>query len=681
MKKITAETITEIVVVEDVRVSPDGGRIAFVRQSIDRSANETARSIWMTDFRGSKPVSQPFTAGRKDSSPRWTADGTRLGFITERNGDKGIYVIAVSGGEAQRAASHTNGVTSFEWSTDGKRIAFTSTTRADERAKEDEDAAKPAGGESEAISKDAWEKQRYKDQREHENIQRFDPRIVREFPYRSGTTFKDDRWSHIYVTDVPTTFASEKKVKALRVTDGDQNYVDPTWLHDGHAVIASLARHPEHTLIEYWDDMVSIDTESKAEAKTLLSSNYSYYHPVVSPDGQWVALQRILEEHPGFRDETLCVMPASGGELIDLTASLDRGVIDFVWSRDSAQLYFTLQNGGTVNLHRVNIATRVIEQLTNAVHEITSFDVDALGRVAYAASTPTDPSALYLREVDGSIIKLYEPNDKFLHEYIVCPTEAVNHTVEERTIQGWVITPPGFNPANKYPLALEIHGGPAAMWGAGTRSMWHEWQTLAQAGYVVYFCNPRGSGGYGEAFLRANQGNWGDGPMLDIMRGVDLVIERGYIDTERMVVTGGSYGGYLTAWVVGRTNRFKAAVAQRGVYNLISMRGVTDIPSFNDRETGTTPWDDVNKMWEMSPLALAPHVQTPLLLEHSELDYCVPSSQAEELYLALRSFKKTVELIRWSREGHELSRSGEPKHRIERIKRIVEWFGKYTAGA
>lgn len=168
--------------------------------------------------------------------------------------------------------------------------------------------------------------------------------------------------------------------------------------------------------------------------------------------------------------------------------------------------------------------------------------------------------------------------------------------------------------------------------------------------------------------------------MHDILHGVDMVVARGYIDADRMAMTGGSYGGYLTAWIVGRDHRFKAAVAQRGVYNLISMRGVTDIPYFNDRETGTTPWEDVSKMWEMSPIALAPHVQTPLLLEHSEQDYRVPISQAEELYLALRSFKKTVELVRWPREGHELSRSGEPKHRVERIKRIVDWFDKYTAG-
>jgi dipeptidyl aminopeptidase/acylaminoacyl peptidase len=333
----------------------------------------------------------------------------------------------------------------------------------------------------------------------------------------------------------------------------------------------------------------------------------------------------------------------------------------------------------SVNLYRVDITARHVEQLTTGAQEITSFDVDAQGRVVFAASTMADPSALYVREVDGQILPLYQPNAKYLAEHEARPVEEIKYSSDRFEIQGWVMTPPGFDPAKKYPLALEIHGGPAAMWSPGTRSMWHEWQTLAHRGYVVYFCNPRGSGGYGEDFMFANRGDWGDGPMHDILRGLELVVARGYVDAGRMVMTGGSYGGYLTAWIVGRDHRFKAAVAQRGVYNLISMRGTTDIPTFNDRETGASPWEDIQKNWNLSPISLAPNVQTPLLLEHSDQDYRVPVSQAEELYLALRTFKKTVELVRWPREGHELSRSGEPKHRIERIQRMMEWFDRYTA--
>lgn len=677
MKPIIAESLNDIINLDDVRVSPDGALVAFVRLGIDRSANEYTKSVWLLHLRNNS-APEPFTAGRKDSQPRWAEDGSRLGFISERNGDKGIYVIATQGGEGQRVVCHLNGITSYAWSPDGSNIAFTAPVRNDERKREDEAALHPAE-EVDMPVQEAWDKQRDKDQREHESAQRFDPRTLREFPYRSGTTYKDDRWSHVYTISVPESFGEGRQTRAIRLTDGDRNFSEPAWIRDGQAIVASLARHPEHTLIERWEDLVKLDSAARSEPLTLVSGSYSHFNPKVSPDGQWLAFQRVLEDYPEFREVTLAITHVGGGEVVDLTAALDRTVDNFEWGRDGAHLYFTLAKDGTVNLYSVAIANRTIEQLTDRVQEITSFDVDGQGRIVFAASTPDDPSALYARELDGSITTLYQPNARFLVAHNVRPVERIAYASDERQIEGWIITPPDFDASRKYPLALEMHGGPSAMWSPSSRSMWHEWQILANAGYVVYFCNPRGSGGYGEAFMRANHGDWGDGPMCDIMRGVDLVIERGFIDTERMVLTGGSYGGYLTAWIVGRTDRFKAAVAQRGVYNLVSFRGVTDIPAFNDRETGATPWDDVQKVWALSPLSLAPNVRTPLLLEHSELDYRVPISQAEELYLALRTFKRTVELIRWPREGHELSRSGEPRHRVERIKRILDWFATYIA--
>jgi dipeptidyl aminopeptidase/acylaminoacyl peptidase len=202
---------------------------------------------------------------------------------------------------------------------------------------------------------------------------------------------------------------------------------------------------------------------------------------------------------------------------------------------------------------------------------------------------------------------------------------------------------------------------------------------MAGAGCVVLYCNPRGSDGYGRDFWHANRCDWGDGPMRDVLAGVELACGRDYIDSKRLCLTGGSYAGYLTAWIIGRDHRFAAACSQRGVYNLVSMRNTTDIPFFNDRETGgITPWDDVAALWAMSPISLAPNVQTPLLIEHSEQDYRVPIEQAEQLFQALRLMKKKVELVRWPREGHELSRAGEPRHRIERIRRMIEWFNEHT---
>ncbi|MCL4505934.1 MAG: S9 family peptidase [Chloroflexi bacterium] len=688
MNTINADQSLDIVYIDDVRVSPDGTRAAFVRLSSDRSANENVCAIWIKDLVAADIPAQPFTTGRKDSSPRWSENNRYLGFLSNRNGEAAVYALPLSGGEAQCVATHQNSVSAFDWAPDGSRIAFVAPVRADERVREDEERLKAgkveASGETAVpgAAKDSWDKKRDKEQREHDEAQTIDPRIVREFPYRTGTDFLNDRWSNLYVIDVPVSFAAENKAKAIRLTDADTNFSLPSWSRDGSALLSTMARRPEHTDIEYWYDLVKITVptdSAKTAVETLIATSFSHSHPLVSPDGCWVAMGRTNQDKPEFRNHTLVIQPTQGGDVVDLTGALDRSVDQYVWSRDSRHLYFTLLKDGRVNLWRVSVLNGEIEQLTDSVQEITSFDVDDAGRIVFAAGTPQDPSALYLRELDGRIAMLYQPNAAFLSAHAVCPVDEVSYTSGDFMIQGWIIMPPDFDSTRKYPLALEIHGGPSAMWSASTRSMWHEWQTLAQYGYVVFFCNPRGSGGYGEKFLGANCGDWGDGPMHDILRGVDMVVARGYINADKMVVTGGSYGGYLTAWIVGRDQRFKAAVAQRGVYNLISMRGVTDIPYFNDRETGATPWEDVSRMWEMSPIALAPHVQTPLLLEHSEQDYRVPISQAEELYLALRSFKKTVELVRWPREGHELSRSGEPKHRVERIKRIVDWFDKYTA--
>jgi dipeptidyl aminopeptidase/acylaminoacyl peptidase len=480
---------------------------------------------------------------------------------------------------------------------------------------------------------------------------------------------------------VPDRFGEPFDGKPRRVTDGDVHYAAPAWAPDGESLYTSFARDPDSGLLDLHTDLARLpagQAASERALRRLTVAGHSNYDPRPSPDGQWLAFLRVAEQDLLYRNTTLALMPASGGDPADLTAGLDRGVVDFKWSPDGAWLYFTLAADGTVDLYRARIADRAIERLTNRAHEITSFDVAADGRVVFAASAPEDPAALYLLEASGAIRPLYQPNAGFLAEHEVRPAEEMRYASDGFDIQGWIITPPGFDPARRYPLALEIHGGPSVMWTAGARSMWHEWQTLAHRGYVVFFCNPRGADGYGEAFQKANHRNWGPGPMADILRGVDAVAARGYIDTARMAVTGGSYGGYMTAWIVGHDHRFAAAVAQRGVYNLISMRGTTDIGFFNDWHYAATPFDDVNLLWEHSPLAHAPHVRTPLLLEHSELDFRVPIEQAEQLFYALKALKKTVELVRWPREGHELSRSGEPRHRAERIRRIVEWFDRYT---
>jgi dipeptidyl aminopeptidase/acylaminoacyl peptidase len=269
-------------------------------------------------------------------------------------------------------------------------------------------------------------------------------------------------------------------------------------------------------------------------------------------------------------------------------------------------------------------------------------------------------------------------NQAFLDTVTVQPVHEMRYTLPDgHDIQGWYILPVGHQPGKPCPLIVNIHGGPHIMWGAATQSIWHENQSYAAAGYAVFYCNPRGAAGYGEAFQIALHARWGDLAFADIMAGVDLLINQGIADPDRLAVTGGSYGGYMTAWIVSHTHRFKAAVSQRGVYNLLSFFGTTDIPLFLKDEWGVLPWDDPMFLWQNSPMAHAHKIKTPLLITHSENDFRVHISEAEQLFAYVRGSGGTTRLVRFPREGHELSRSGEPAHRASRLNHILNWFRTY----
>jgi dipeptidyl aminopeptidase/acylaminoacyl peptidase len=324
-----------------------------------------------------------------------------------------------------------------------------------------------------------------------------------------------------------------------------------------------------------------------------------------------------------------------------------------------------------------------VETVLTADREMLAFDLSPNGtKVGFVASTDRAPSDLYLAVLtDSAEQRLTEANAEWLAERDLAAVEDLWFQSNDGTpIQGWIIKPPRFDPGRKYPLILSIHGGPHVMWSRHEPTMWHEWQMQAACGYVVLACNPRGSDGYGRDFRSALLNHWGEADLPDLMAGVKQVIAQGFVDPERLVVTGGSYGGFMTAWVIGHVDRFKAAVAQRGVYDLSSFFSTTDIPRLTEWEFATTPWEDPERLWQYSPLAHVEQIHTPLLLIHSEHDYRAPIPTAEGLFVALRRLRREVEMVRYPRDGHELSRSGEPKHRVDRLERIVSWFDRHVQG-
>ncbi|HQX12293.1 MAG TPA: S9 family peptidase, partial [Thermoflexales bacterium] len=673
---ISPDSIYDLITLEDVRLSPDGRFAAFTRVAVDKAGNRYKRTLWLKDLSSDAPA-MPLSNGVKDSAPRWREDGDWLGFLSGRDGPPAVYALPMRGGEAQLVASHPNGIAEFDWSPGGTRIAFAASLRADERAREDEGVAPPPA--------------------DPKAPDRNDPRVLTRLPFRTGTTYTEDKFRHLYVADMPPVPGEGEPPKPRRVTDGELSFEGPAWSRDGKSLLSCASRDPDSGNLFLFIDAVRISLDEAETGALSLSKGPEDQRPVFpverltgpgetihnatpSPDGRWIAFMRRNEEHAMFKSFRLAMIPVAGGEAVDLAPGFVGDIAGLRWAADSASIVFLAEGLGASNLHRATLDGAQATALTETTHDIKYFDVAADGRIVFIASTEADPAVLFIRDTSGAIRPIYTPNRIALSAG-VATVEKITYRSDEFDIEGWIVKPADFDPARQYPLILQIHGGPAVMWGPATQSMWIELQAMAAAGYVIFLCNPRGSGGYGERFQGANRGDWGDGPARDVLRGVDLVVARGYIDPKRLCITGGSYGGYLTAWILGHDQRFAAACAQRGVFNLISFRGTTDITFFSDMEMGVTPWDDIGKLWEQSPLKHAPNIETPLLLEHSEQDYRVAIEQAEQLFVTLRERRKTVELVRWPREGHELSRAGEPRHRVERIRRIIAWFDRYAAVA
>jgi dipeptidyl aminopeptidase/acylaminoacyl peptidase len=679
---ITPQDFYDIVTVQDPQISPDGDWIAFVRVSVDRVENTYRRAIWLAPSDGSPP--KPFTSGGKDHTPRWSPDGTHLAFVSTRGGEKPqIFLIPTDGGEARPLTDMTQGAENPAWSPDGKLVAFTSRANAQEREKEN---AGSEGEQGEEPPQDAFEAQQRREALEHREKERFDPRVIRRQPYRVGTAYLDDRRTHIYL--VAAAAAEPEAVpeikKPRRLTDGDVDYAPPIWSPDGASILTSATRDPDSDMGWIYQDLFRVPVPPahapREEPLPLTGPGFSNFAPRPAPDGRTIAYLRQPEERIFAQAPRLALIPSAGGEPQELVPGFDRGVDDFRWAPDGQSLVFMAGDEGDTGLYTVPVAGGTPLHVLSGQREVVAFDIARQGvQLGFVACTPQRPPDLYTARLDGyDEQRLTDFNHQLLEQKQVMPVEEVWYTAPDGVeIQGWIIKPPGFDPQHTYPLALEIHGGPHAMWGPSTATLWHEWQCLAARGYVVFFCNPRGSDGYGYAFRDAIHGQWGDGDMPDILAGVDHVVSQGYIDTARMAVTGGSYGGFMTAWIVGHDQRFAAAVSQRGVYHLTSFFGTSDIPELIEWEFDAWPWQAYERLWQYSPLAYVEQIRTPLLILHSERDFRAPIPDAEHLFLMLRRLKREVEFVRYPREGHELSRSGEPRHRIDRLTRIIDWFDRY----
>jgi len=657
----------------DPQISPDGTRVAFVKVTVNQDKDRYETALWMVSAQGGDP--QRLTNGPHDSSPRWSPEGNRLLFVRAiEKDDKAqpsqLYLMSLSGGEPTEITTLSKGAAAAAWSPDGKRIAFLSSTTAEDQAKTKETKQTKPAHESDVRVITSAEF-------------RMDNRGYRDFKHRA----------HIWTLTVPPAGGENASPKQL--TNGEFEEGPPTWSLDGSRLyfVSVRIHEPYYHLRE--SELYSISADGgKIQKVAAIEGTIASF--ALSPDGKRIAFTGVLNRPVNsYTPPGLFVVEAAPGAVPrNLTASYDYdvgggltgdqhppragGASRPVWNRAGTTVMDTIARQGRTNLEIFDIASGRTSPYSSGDHEVTSFSASADGtRLALLVATPTNIGDIYIADGPGGQLKpLTHINKKLFADLrLSAPEEFWYPSFDGRKIQAWLQKPPDFDPSKKYPLILNIHGGPHAAYGY---TFDHEFQWMAAKGYVVLYPNPRGSSSYGREFGNIIQYHYPGDDYKDLMAGVDEVIRRGYVDPERLGVTGGSGGGLLTNWVIIQTDRFAAAVSQRSIADWSAWWYAADFTLFHPNWFKTAPFGDPADYAARSPITYIRNVKTPLMLIEGEADSRTPStSGGETMFRALKFLKKPVVMVRFPGESHELSRSGKPWHRVERLEHIVNSFDKY----
>lgn len=693
-KPIVASDLMKIVTSNQIQISPDGSKaVAVVTRKAVR--NETdyyyTRHLYLLDVNGKEEPRQLTFGDRNDGQPQWSPDGQRIAF-TRTDGERSqVWLLPLAGGEAQPVTQATYGAANPRWSPDGKWLMYTSSipiyaiegsmpwgyerpgrTPGDEpnmknlKADERKKIANSPDGTLEEVR--AWLAK---------NASESNPRVLNRQDIQGELNLQpDESFVHVFLQKV------DSDEKPLPLTQGFQDFTSPSWSPDGKKIICASKVYNIHPDRERDNNLWVIDIASRQARELLRWQGYSLGSPAYSPDGSRISFEANSTVGRFYSQSILATASANGQNPTLLTQALDRDAGNATWSADGKTIFFIAQSEGDIPLYSIPSKGGAIQRHTREDGGVNDFDLHG-DKVVYAFTETKNPWEIYVHSLkDKSHQLLTRWNEAWLKEKsVVFPKEYWLTRPDGTKVQYWVMEPVGKKDGMKYPTILNIHGGPSAMWGPGAFSMWHEYQLENSWGYGVVYCNPRGSGGYGDAFKRANYRDWGTGPAADILASLDDAISKhSWIDTDQLFVEGGSYAGYMVAWIVSHDHRFKAANAQRGVYELSTFMGEGNAWRLIPDHFGGYPWEkDTRAVLDAnSPLSYVAEIKTPLLIIHGDQDLRTGVIQSEVLYKSLKIMNKPVEYIRYPKEGHELTRSGNPGRMMDHLLRVIEFFERYA---
>ena len=662
----TFDAMMKLKRIDDPQLSPDGKLVAFTVQTIDLPANSKPAQIYIVPLAGGAPRKLT-SQGVSNSRPRWAPDSQRIFFVSDRAGEPQIWSMSADGTDQRQVTRLPTGADGEIVSPNGKLLVFTSEVY-------------PQCEPQDSLPGVAFNNSCAQANLEAEKNSKMHARVYTSLLYRHWTTYEGKRRQHLLIQ------AADGLGNVRDLTPGSSS-VPPFSLGGPEAYVFSRDSS-RLTYVANLDRDLATSTNSDlytvpvagGSAKRLTNNTAADEGPVYSPDSKFLAYR--TQRRAGYESDKwrLAVLDISSGRTKLLTDSLDRWVETYNWSPDSKNLFFTIDDQGTAPILKVPATGGAIETIAKGPYTVSSVECTADGQsLLYAAESGSHPVELFRAQADGGgQIALTNLNTDILDSHSLPPLEPM--WVEGSggvKIESFLLKPPGFDPAKKYPLLVQIHGGPQGDWGESWSYRWNQ-QVFAAAGFVVVLPNPRGSIGYGQQFTDAVNGDWGGVPYDDIMRTVDSASRLPYVDPDRMVAAGASYGGYMIDWILGHTDRFKALVSHDGVYDLRSETGTTEELWFPKWEFHGFPWENPAMYEKWSPSSYVKQFKTPTLVIQGDLDYRVPVGQGQQLFTALQERGVPSKLILFPDEGHWVLK---PQSSQFWYANVIDWLKRYSSPA